>query len=136
MTEAQAQEFLERMFAPWVLALSPRVTAIGPEATRLEIPITTDITRAGEIVSGQVMATLADTAMVLACGGHFGQMVPVSTVTLDTQFLRPGTGDAIVAEATITRAGKAMIFAACTLTAQPSGKAVAMATATFARPAG
>ncbi|MEO0937343.1 MAG: PaaI family thioesterase [Pseudomonadota bacterium] len=133
MDRDAAQTFLETAFAPWVLALKPDVTAFGPDAAVLTIPITADIARAGGIVSGQTMATLADTAMVLACIGHLGALVPVSTVTLDTQFLRPGSGETLSAHAEVTRAGRAMIFARCTLTTAPGGKTVALATATFAR---
>ncbi|WP_420010648.1 PaaI family thioesterase [Tateyamaria sp.] len=129
-----AQRFLDENFAPWVLALTPIVTRADAEGLTLDIPITNDIARVGGIVSGQALATLADTAMVLACGAHLGRMVPVATVTLDTQFLRPGSGDCIQAQAEITRAGKALIFARCTLVAAPSGKPIALATATFAAP--
>ncbi|QUJ77083.1 PaaI family thioesterase [Sulfitobacter albidus] len=133
MDVSTAQDFLDRNFAPWVLALSPTVTEIGPARTVLRIPVTPAINRTGGIVSGQALAALADTAMVMACGGHFGEMVPVGTVTLDTQFLRPGSGDALRAEAEVTRAGRSMVFTRCTIVAEPSDKAVALATATFAR---
>ena len=133
MTPDTAQRFLEDNFAPWVMALNPKVTQITPEQTTLTIPITADLNRTGNIVSGQALAALADTAMVLACGGHFGEMIPVGTVTLDTQFLRPASGTEIRAEAEVTRAGKTMVFTQCRLIAEPSGKAVALATATFAR---
>ncbi|MEQ6247359.1 PaaI family thioesterase [Sulfitobacter sp. HNIBRBA3233] len=133
MTPALAQTFLDENFAPWVLALRPQVTEIGADRTVLRIPITDAINRTGGIVSGQALSALADTAMVLACGGHLGEMVPVGTVTLDTQFLRPASGDSIRAVAEVTRAGRSMVFARCTLIADPSGKPVALATATFAR---
>ena len=133
MTPQTAQAFLEENFAPWVLALDPKVTEIGPDRTILQIPITAALNRTGGIVSGQALTALADTAMVLACGGHFGEMVPVGTVTLDTQFLRPATGDAVVATATITRAGRSMVFATCRMHTVPGDKDVALATATFAR---
>ncbi len=133
MTPADAQLFLDQNFAAWVRALDITVTNITPERTTLRIPITEDLNRTGGIISGQALTALADTAMVLACGGHFGEMVPVGTVTLDTQFLRPGTGEEIRAEAEVTRAGRSMVFTRCTLVAEPSGKPVALATATFAR---
>lgn len=60
-------------------------------------------------------------------------MEPVGTVTLDTQFLRPASGDSITATAEVTRAGRSMVFTRCTLTTLPGGKPVALATATFAR---
>jgi len=81
----------------------------------------------------QALATLADTAMVFACFGALDAPEPVGTVTLDTQFLRPASGDSLEARAEVTRTGKSMMFARCTIVAQPSGKEVAMATATFAR---
>lgn len=133
MDVATAQTFLDDNFAPWVLALRPEVTALSDSGATLTIPITAEIARTGGIVSGQTLATLADTAMVIACGAAAGEMIPVGTVTLDTQFLRPGSGDQIVATAQVTRMGRSMVFATCTLTALPADKPVAMATATFAR---
>lgn len=128
-----AQAFLDDNFAPWVLSLQPRVVALGVDSATLEIPITPQIARTGNIVSGQTLATLADTAMVIACGAAAGEMIAVGTVTLDTQFLRPASGERIVALAEVTRMGRAMVFARATLSAMPQDKTVAMATATFAR---
>lgn len=133
MTVAGLQQFLDENFAPWVLALSPNVAELHADGMVLEMPITDDITRVGGIVSGQSLAALADTAMVLACIVAAGEMVPVGTVTLDTQFLRPGNGDRIRAEANVTRMGRSMAFATCRLVAEPSGKPVALATGTFTR---
>ncbi|MGJ8546958.1 MAG: PaaI family thioesterase [Sulfitobacter sp.] len=133
MTPQTAQTFLAENFAPWVQALDITVAQITPAQTTLTMPITSALARTGGIVCGQALTALADTAMVLAIGGHLGEMIPVGTVTLDTQFLRPASGTQITARAQVTRAGKSMIFARCTLLADPSGKEVALATATFAR---
>lgn len=134
MTPETAQQILDENFADWVRALEISVTQIGPEAAVLRIPVTEAIARVGGIVSGQALATLADTAMVFACFGHLGKLEYVSTVTLDTQFLRPAKGEAIEATAEVTRAGRSTIFTRATLREDPSGKDVAIATATFARP--
>ena len=131
LTLDEANAALEEYFAPWVKALQPEVTAIGPEGATLEIPITDELARFGGIISGQALAALADTSMVFACAGTFGKFAPVATTNLDTQFLRPGTGDTIRCDAHVVRAGKALIFCAATLTALPSGKACATAQATF-----
>ena len=133
MTPETAQTILDQGFAPWVKALSPVISEITPERTVMSIPITPEIKRIGDIVSGQALAALADTAMAFACFGHLDAPAPLGAVTLDTQFLRPATGDSIRCEAEVTRAGKSMIFTRCTLIAEPSGKPVAMSTATFAR---
>ena len=131
MTPADAQSFLEQNFARWVLDLDLTVTGITATRTTTVMPVTDHLARVGGIVSGQALAAMADTTMVLATAGHFGEFKPVATTTLDTQFLRPGTGEAIECKAEIVRAGKALIFARATMTALPAGKPVASATATF-----
>lgn len=130
----KAQRLLEEMFAPWVLALSPRVTDIGPDGAVLEIPITPDIARVGGIVCGQALATLADTSMVFACAGHLGEFKPVATTNLETRFLSAAKGDVVRCEARVIRAGRALIFAEARLVSQPSGRDVAAASATFFQP--
>ncbi len=133
MTPTEANTILEQAFAPWVRALDLEIIEIGPDRAVMTMPVTPDILRIGNIVSGQALAAAADTAMVFACFGHLGTVEPVGTVTLDTQFLRPATGDAIRIEAEVTRAGKSMVFARATLIAEPANKPVALVTATFAR---
>lgn len=136
MTPQRAEQILAENFADWVRALNISIPQIGVEGATLSIPVTPAIARVGGIVSGQALATLADTAMVFACFGHLGKLEYVSTVTLDTQFLRPASGARIVAMAEVTRAGRSTIFAKVMLRTEPSGKEVAFATGTFARPAG
>lgn len=134
METETANGWLADYFADWVLALEPRVDSVACTGVVLSIPVTDTIVRVGGIVSGQALATLADTAMVIACARHFREFRPVATVGLDLQFLRPATGDRISCGATVLRAGKSLAFARAMLTADPSGKDVANANATFALP--
>lgn len=131
LTPQVAQQFLAENFAPWVQALNLTISEIGSDQTVLTMPVSDHLARVGGILSGQALAAMADTAMVFACAGHMGAFRPVATTTLDTQFLRPGTGDTIRCEAEVVRAGKALMFTRATMIAEPSGKPVATATATF-----
>lgn len=131
LTQNDAQHFLDTMFAPWVRALDMRFTAFGEGRVCVTMPITEQLTRMGDIISGQALAAMADTCMVFACFAHYGEARPVATTNLDTQFLRPGTGDLIRCEAEVIRAGKSLLFTKAEMSAEPSGKAVATATATF-----
>ncbi|THD75795.1 PaaI family thioesterase [Thalassobius vesicularis] len=131
LTTADAQAFLEQGFAPWVKALDLTVEEVGPELTVLSMPITDQLARMGGIISGQALAAMADTSMAIGCLAHFGEMRPIATTNLDTQFLRPGTGDRIRCEARIVRAGKQLVFCNATMIALPLDKPVATATATF-----
>lgn len=130
----EANRWLAENFADWVLALDPRVDSMACTGVVLSIPVKADITRIGGIVSGQALATLADTAMVIACARHFREFRPVATINLDLQFLRPASGTRISCAATLVRPGKSLIFARAVLATDPSGKDVATATATFAVP--
>ncbi|RME17630.1 MAG: PaaI family thioesterase [Alphaproteobacteria bacterium] len=134
MDAETANGWLDAHFAPWVRALAPRVEKMACTGVIVSIPVTDEICRTGGQVSGQALATLADTAMVLACAGHFKAFRPVATTNLDVQFLRPANGERISCTATIVRAGRALIFTRAVLTAEPSGKEVATATATMAVP--
>lgn len=134
MTPTTAQNLLSEHFAPWVLALDLDVTEISQTHATTRLPLTAQVMRTGGIVSGQALAAQADTTIVLALAGHAGAFVPAGTVTLDTQFLRPGSGTSILCRAEIVRAGRAMAFARAELSAEDSGKLVATATATLALP--
>ena len=134
MTREDAQKLLEEMFAPWVRALDIRIDDIEPTGATLSIPVTDDIARVGGIVCGQALAALADTAMVFAVAGHFDEFKMIATTNLDTVFLRPGGGERISCRARVVRAGRSVVFADTVMTALPSEKEVATATATYMIP--
>ena len=131
MTPDALQTILEENFANWVLALQPEVKTADTDHVLVRMPLTPDLARVGGIVSGQALAALADTSMVLAAIAHKGEMSLFATTNLDTQFLRPGTGTAILCRAEVVRAGRALVFARAEMTEEDSGKPVATATATF-----
>ncbi len=133
-TADAAQAALEANFAPWVLDLGLRVTETTGTGATLRMPLTERLSRVGGIVSGQALAAMADTAMILAGSARRGAFTPFATTNLDTQFLRPGTGTAILCRARIIRAGRALTFAKAELSAEDSGKLVATATATLYAP--
>ncbi len=131
MTPELAQKILDDNFAEWVRALDLTVEAIDREHALIRMPLGPHLARVGGIVSGQALAALADTAMVLAALGHAGEMRMFATTDLHTQFLRPGVGSAILCRAMVVRSGKALCFARAEMSEADSGKMVATATATF-----
>ena len=131
LTLTLAQEFLEGNFAPWIIDLKPKLIDCANGFARIDIPITTHIERAGHIVCGQAMSALADTTMVFACFAQMDKLIPVATTTLDTQFLRPASGEVLSCGAKVERAGKALFFLSAELITLPNYKIVAKSTATF-----
>lgn len=134
MTPQQLQTILDENFADWVRALEPVVQEASPEHVLVRMGLGPHLARVGGIVSGQALAALADTSMVLAAVAHAGAFKPFATTDLHTQFLRPGTGSAILCRAQVVRAGRALVFARADMTEADSAKPVATATATFFAP--
>jgi uncharacterized protein (TIGR00369 family) len=131
ITPEIAQKILKDFFAPWVQALDMKVLEIDTEHALVRMPLGAHLARVGGIVSGQALAALADTAMVLAAIGQAGAPRAFATTDLHTQFLRPGVGTAILCRAHVVRAGKALVFTHADMTQEDDGKIVATATATF-----
>jgi len=126
-----AQSFLNENFAQWILDMGIKVTAMSDQGATLDIPITPHIERVGGIVCGQALSSLADTAMVFACFSAMGGFKPVATTNLETRFLSGAKGERITCNAQVIKQGRSLIFCEATLTAMPSARAVASASATF-----
>lgn len=134
MTPQDLDRLLQENFADWVRALDPEVMEASPDHVLVRMPLADKLARVGGIVSGQALAALADTTMVLSAVAHAGVFKPFATTDLHTQFLRPGVGSAILCRANVVRAGKALVFARAEMSEENSGKLVATATATFFAP--
>ena len=106
------EEALRSVFAEWVRLLDLRVLAARPGEVVLALPVTATHVHAGNVVSGQTLMAAADTAMVLAVMSSLGAFRPMTTVQLNTSFLRPVAADAGHARvtATVLRTGKSLVF--------------------------
>jgi uncharacterized protein (TIGR00369 family) len=134
VTPDYAQKVLAQFFAEWVQALNLTILSIDADHVLVRMPLGKHLARVGGIVSGQALAALADTSMVLAAMGQCGEARAFATTDLHTQFLRPGVGSAILCRARVVRAGKALVFTQADMTQEDDGKLVATATATFFAP--
>jgi uncharacterized protein (TIGR00369 family) len=78
----------------------------------LALPVTARHVQAGGVMCGQTLMAAADTAMVLAVMSKLGAFRPMTTVQLQTTFLRPIRADAGEARvtATVLRLGRTMAF--------------------------
>jgi len=135
MDKETAEGWIAEHFAPWLQGLAPEVEAMACTGARLRLPVTPALLTPEGTIARQALATLADLAMVLACAGHYREYRPVIATNLDLQYLQPAKGEAITCTATLLRPGKGVLFTRAMLTAEPSGREVAAATATFV-PAG
>jgi uncharacterized protein (TIGR00369 family) len=124
---------LANVAAPWVAALGLRVVAASAEEVRIELPVAPALVHGGGVLCGQAIMAAADTAMVLAVSAALGGFRPMTTVQLQTSFLRPVPGDAgsLAITGRILRKGKSLVFGEVEF-AGPDGRLAAHATTTYA----
>jgi len=107
----KANEILQSGFAPWVLDLGLSVEAVSEKSATLLMPYSDRIRRSGDIVCGQSIMALVDTAAVFAVIAAIGRLRPLTTVDQSCHFLKPGLKVDHLAAAHVMRLGRNMAFA-------------------------
>jgi uncharacterized protein (TIGR00369 family) len=103
---------LGHVFAPWVRELDLRVLEARAGEVTLALPVTDKHVHEGGVLCGQTMMAACDTAMVLAVMTKLGGFKPMTTVQLQTSFLRPVSGGsgAVRVVARVLRMGRSLVF--------------------------
>jgi len=103
---------LARVFAPWVRDLDLRLIEARAGEVTLALPITSRHVHEGGVLCGQTMMAAADTAMVLAVMTRLGGFKPMTTVQLQTSFIRQvaGTSGTARVVARVLRMGRSLVF--------------------------
>jgi uncharacterized protein (TIGR00369 family) len=106
------QAALTSVFAEWVQRLDLRVLEARAGEVVLALPVRREHVHAGGVLCGQTMMAAADTAMVLAIMTKLGGFRPMTTVQLQTSFLRPvsGASGACRVVARVLRMGRNLVF--------------------------
>jgi uncharacterized protein (TIGR00369 family) len=89
MDAAALQATLDRLAADYVKRLGLRVQTVAPGEVTLSLPVSPELVHAGGVLCGQAIMSAADTAMLLAMIAQLGEFRPMTTVQLQTSFLRP-----------------------------------------------
>jgi uncharacterized protein (TIGR00369 family) len=131
------QEMLGSLVAPWVSQLKLRVLEARFGEVVLALPVEPPLVHVGQVLCGQAVMAAADTAMVLAISTQLGGFKPMTTVQLQTSFMRPiaGSQTAPAGEARVVgrvlRLGKSLVFGEIEVF-DAGGKLAAHATTTYA----
>ena len=126
-------ETLRTVVAPWVAELELQLDEARLGEVVLTLPVTPKHVHGGGVLCGQTMMAAADTAMILAVCTHLGGFRPMTTVQLQTSFLRAVRGDAGQARvlARVLRMGRKLVFGEVQIS-DPAGELAAHATTTYA----
>lgn len=131
MTPQALQDSIPTIFAPWIIAMDFEVIEAGEDFVRLRMPVRSSYVHVGGVMCGQAAMAAADTAMVLALASKLGGFRPMTTVQLQTSFLRPIAGDHCIVKARVLRSGKTMAFGSIDIE-DHEGRLAAQATTTYA----
>lgn len=134
---ATLQHILDTMLAPWVQQLNLRPMAVDGDTLVLALPIAPPHVHGGNVMCGQTMMAAADTGMVMAVSRVLGGFKPMTTVQLQTSFLRAVAGSQAetVGEARVLarvlKRGRNIVFCEIEIL-DPAGRLAAHATGTYA----
>ena len=139
MTEANAvdlpmlSDILDKVVADWVKALGLRLIEARAGEVVLSLPVSAPLVHGGGVLCGQALMAAADTAMVLAVASQLGSFRPMTTVQMNTSFLRPVPGDSGQARvvARVLRLGKSLVFGEIEVL-DSAGKLASHSTTTYA----
>lgn len=126
------QGLLADWFAPWIQAMGLRVESFADGEVTLRLPQSDQLSRVGGMLCGQAMMSAADTAMVLAIVTQLGTRRPMTTVQLNTSFLKPLSGQDARITARVVRAGKNLVFGEIDISGASDSKSVCRASTTYA----
>jgi uncharacterized protein (TIGR00369 family) len=128
------QDTLQKTVAPMVRDIGLRVVSASQSEVTLAMPVVPHVVHGGGVLCGQAIMAAMDTAMVLALVAHAGgKFRPMTTVQLQTSFLRGVPADAgeVTLLGRVLRVGKSLAFGEVLLTT-PDGRLAAHATTTYA----
>ena len=134
MTDAPTlQRTLDKIAAEYVRRLNLRVESVDDEAVTLSLPVSPELVHGGGVLCGQAIMSAADTAMLVAMIARLGEFKPMTTVQLQTSFLRPVPKDVatVTVVARVIRLGKTLSYGDVEFRT-PDGKVAAHATTTYA----
>ena len=106
------EQALTHVFAPWVRELNLHVLQARAGEVTLALPVVARHVHEGGVLCGQTMMAACDTAMVLAVMTRLGGFKPMTTVQLQTSFLRPVPGSSGSARVVgrVLRMGRSLAF--------------------------
>ena len=130
---ATLQSIFDGIAAEYVVRLRLRVESVGENSVTLSLPVAPGLVHAGGVLCGQAIMSAADSAMLIAMIAKLGEFKPMTTVQLQTSFLRPVPKEvaAMTVIARILRFGKTLSYGEVEFMT-PDGRLAAHATTTYA----
>ncbi len=98
--------------SPYVGYLGIRLTEMQPDKATLTLPFVSQLATIGPIVHGGAIASLIDTAAMVAAWSGAGKLENIrgTTVGLTVTYLAPANGEDLQATASVLRRGQSLVY--------------------------
>lgn len=110
------------------------ITELGPGFMALRLPFRNEFLRPGGTISGPVLMMLADTGAYYLILAHLGPVLLAVTTSLNINFIRKPSAEAVLAELRLLKLGKQLAVVDVHIKNEASGLLVAQATVTYSIP--
>ncbi len=128
----QMKKLLADIYAPWVQQLNITALVATHQGYQFLLPKNKDITRDGDIICGQAIASVADSVGVLSLCHHHGGYKPMTTIELASYFMRPLFLGDVMIDVTNLSNGKRLATTRVDFKAKDSDKIAATANCIYA----
>ena len=116
---------------PFQVLLGFHLDLVTPELCRISLPFRPELRTAGDVVHGGAIATLIDSAGVVAAwSGADPSAIRGATADLSVSYLSAARGVDLVAEARVMRRGRSLVFIEVDVTAS-TGERIAKGLVTY-----
>jgi uncharacterized protein (TIGR00369 family) len=116
---------------PFSVLLGLQIEEIGPDFCRVRLPFRPELRTAGEVVHGGAIATLIDTAGVVAVWSNVDPAATRgATASLTVNYLAAARHIDLLAEARVIRRGRSIVFVDIDVTS-PGGERIAKGMVTY-----
>lgn len=129
---AEAQATLEKVFAPWIVALGLKPLGFDANGGDFLLPENPALVHIGGVVCGQATASAADTCAVVTLAALNGRFRICTTVDLTTHFIRPLKPGDVEIRVDVLSNGKRMAYTKVEMRAKGEKKVAVTATSAFA----
>lgn len=128
----QAEETIERVFAPWIVDLGLKPVAFDERGGDFVLPENARLVHVGGVICGQATASAADTCSVVTLAAMNGRFRIVTTVDLTTHFIRALKPGEVEIRVEVLSTGKRMAYTRAEMRAKGDARTAVTATSAFA----
>ena len=117
---------------PFFTLMGVELGTMGKGSARIRMPVRPDMMNGEDWLQGGIFTALADEAMVLAIYPLLDPGERIATISETTSFLAGAQGGVLIAEGTVVKRGKRIIFAEGKVFSEGGDRALARCSAAYA----